>query len=133
EEILSWADAHHERMGKWPNAESGHITGADGETWCSVDKALRRGRRALPGGSSLARLLAAERGVRSRGALPPLSRKLILAWTDAHYERTQKWPNVGTGPILEAPQETWQGVNSALRNGSRGLRVRSSLARLLAR
>jgi hypothetical protein len=133
EQILSWADAHHERTGRWPNGESGDIAGADGETWLAVDQALRRGLRELPGGSSLAKLLAAERGIRSRGTLPQLSRKIILAWADAHYERTQKWPNVGTGPIPEAPQETWQGVNSALRNGSRGLRGHSSLVRLLAR
>ncbi len=133
EQILSWADAFHERTGQWPNVKSGSITGANGETWPAVDKALRRGYRELPGGSSLAKLLAAERGVRSRVSLPPLSRKMILAWADAHFERTQTWPNASMGAIPEAPEETWKGVNSALCNGSRGLRVHSSLARLLAR
>jgi hypothetical protein len=133
EQILSWADALHERTGQWPNIESGNIAGADGETWRAVDKALRCGYRELPSGSSLAKLLAEERGVRGRASLPQLSRKMILAWADAHYERTQTWPNAGTGAIPEAPQETWQAVNSALRNGSRGLRVHSSLARLLVR
>jgi len=113
EQILSWADAFHERTGQWPNVKSGSITGANGETWPAVDKALRRGYRELPGGSSLAKLLAAERGVRSRVSLPPLSRQMILAWADAHFERTQTWPNASMGAIPEAPEETWKGVNSA--------------------
>lgn len=133
QQILFWADVHHERTGRWPNAHSGDIDSANGETWRAVDQGLRRGFRELPGSSSLAKLLATERGVRSRGILPQLSRKMILAWADAHFDRTQTWPNAGTGAIPEAPQETWQGVNLALRNGSRGLQVRSSLARLLAR
>src|SRR5205823_13950219 len=107
--------------------------GANGITWCAIDKALRCGSRSLPGGYSLARLLASERGMRNRCCLPSLNLKTILAWADAHYERSRKWPNAETGPIPEAPLETWRGVNFALRSGSRGLRIRSSLARLLAR
>jgi hypothetical protein len=131
-QILTWADTFHERTGRWPNANSGTIAGRS-ETWRAVDKALRNGTRELPGGSSLARLLAAERGVPNRLSLPPLSYKMILAWADAHHERTGKWPTKDAGPIPEAPSETWQAVDSALRTGSRTLRVRSSLARLLAR
>src|SRR4029077_17632843 len=133
EQILCWADVFHERTGQWPNVKSGNITGADGETWPGVDKAVRHGYRGLAGGTSLAKLLAAERSVRSRRILPPLSRKKILAWADAHFERTQTWPNARIGAIPEAPEETWKGVDSALRNGSRGFRVHSSRARLLAR
>ena len=33
------------------------IPGADGETWCGASRALKRGRRGLPGGESLAQLL----------------------------------------------------------------------------
>lgn len=133
EQILSWADAFNEDTGQWPNAQSGSIAGTSSETWLAVDRALRRGLRALAGGFSLARLLAAERGVRSRCNLTALSRKRILGWADAHYKRTQTWPNGRMGAIPEAPQETWHGVDSALRNGCRGLSGHSSLAQLLAR
>jgi hypothetical protein len=130
---LSWADSFNERTGQWPNADSGTIAGADGVTWCAVDNALRCGFRELPCGSSLAKLLAAERGIRNRSSLSQLSRKAILAWADAHYERSRSWPSAKMGTIPEAPHETWKGVDSALRKGRRGLRLRSSLARLLAR
>ena len=45
------------------------------ETWAAVDAALINGVRGLEGGSSLARLLDRERGVRNRKALPRLTVK----------------------------------------------------------
>src|SRR5439155_19255994 len=67
--ILEWAEDHRERTGKWPTADSGAIPGTQGETWLAADEALRRGRRGLKNGSSLARLLERERGVRNVGTL----------------------------------------------------------------
>jgi hypothetical protein len=64
--ILAWADAHHVRTGRWPGMLSGEIAGAPGEDWRAVNFALYRGYRGLPGGDSLAKLLARARGV-SRG------------------------------------------------------------------
>jgi len=126
EQILAWADAWHARAGQWPILDSGPIPEARGETWAGINRALRYGRRGLPGGSSLGRLLAEHRGVRKAGSLPKLSLNKILAWVDAHRRRTGQWP------ILEARGETWAAVDAALLARSRGLRVRSSLARLLA-
>jgi hypothetical protein len=131
-DILAWIDAFHARTGQWPTAESGPIPEAPGDTWQRVDRALRRGLRGLPGGSSLARLLAAERGVRNPQGLPPYRIKQILAWADAHYERTGRWPTSDSGAIAEAPGETWANVDNALRNGLRHLPGGSSLAELLA-
>jgi hypothetical protein len=54
--ILRWADAWHELYGVWPTTKSGTV-GNTGETWLSIDKALRDGRRGLAGGNSLHRLL----------------------------------------------------------------------------
>jgi hypothetical protein len=132
EQILSWVDAFHERTGGWPHIQSGPIPDSGGETWNSVNKALRKGARGLPAGISLADLLAQQRGVRNRANLPKLTRRAILGWADAHRRRTGQWPTAGSGPILEAPQETWAAVDAALHQGSRGLRGGSSLARLLA-
>src|SRR5262245_22859972 len=106
-QILLWADAYHARKGKWPHSESGPIPEALNETWRRVDNALRVGLRGLSGGSSLAQLLAAKRQVRNQGRLPPLRRKDILAWADAHRRRTGTWPTAASGPIPEAPGETW--------------------------
>jgi hypothetical protein len=131
EQILAWADAHRQRCGTWPLRRSGAITEAPGETWGAVNDALRSGRRGLPGGSSLPRLLEAERGVRNAAARPPLTNAQILAWTDAHHARTGRWPTTTSGPIEDAPGETWLAVNAALNTGNRGLPGGGSLARLL--
>jgi hypothetical protein len=132
-QILKWADAFHQRTGTWPIAESGSILEAPGETWCAVDQALKHGSRQLPGRLSLARLLDRERGVRNHANPPRLSRKLILAWADAHRRRTGTWPTRQSGPIVEAVGETWQTVDAALCRQSRGLRGASSLPQLLAK
>jgi hypothetical protein len=55
EQILAWADAHHER-GQWPNRNSGEVADAPDEKWFNIDQALVKGLRGLPGGSSLAKL-----------------------------------------------------------------------------
>lgn len=58
-QILRWADAHHRRTGAFPRYASGAIPDVPHEKWSAIDAALREGCRALPGGSSLARLLKA--------------------------------------------------------------------------
>jgi hypothetical protein len=60
--ILSWADAHFQRYGSWPNTTSGAVEDAPDERWDLIDDALRAGCRGFPGGSTLLRLLARERG-----------------------------------------------------------------------
>jgi superfamily II DNA or RNA helicase len=132
QEILAWADAHHEATGKWPKKNSGTVQGAGGETWSGINDFLIRGGRNLPGGSSLPRLLAEQRGVRNKQDLPRLTVDRILEWADAHHQRTGKWPTRNSGQIVDAPEETWKVVQMALFQGLRGLPGGSSLARLLA-
>jgi hypothetical protein len=132
-QILAWADEHFQRTGKWPTRKSGWIPGTLDEKWINVDAGLRVGKRSLRPGSSLARLLAEHRGVRNEQNLPRLSVKTILAWADAHHERTGRWPNEDSGPIEGAPGETWCAIDNALRHQRRGIRQRSSLPRLLAK
>jgi hypothetical protein len=131
-DILRWAEAHRRHTGQWPTSHSGPIPKTAGETWRGVDDALRRGARGLRGGRSLAALLARKRHARNRTSLPPLREEQILAWADAHRRRTGSWPTDGSGPIVDAPEETWKGVNEALRNGYRGQRGGTTLAHLLA-
>jgi hypothetical protein len=132
EDILRWADAHHDRVGSWPHVESGPIVDAPGETWCAADAALFAGKRGLPGGSSLARLLEEQRGVRNTANLPSLTVEQILLWADAHHERTGEWPKRNSGAIPEAEGETWKGVFFALWTGYRGIQKRTTLAEVLA-
>jgi hypothetical protein len=132
EQILAWARAHRRHTGAWPNHNSGPVSGHPGEVWRNVDMALVKGRRGLPGGSSLARLLAGRLGVRNRANIPRLTVGLILAWADAHHERNGTWPKRRSGPIDDAPGETWKAIDIALDQGCRGLPGGSSLRRLLA-
>jgi hypothetical protein len=132
EQVLRWADKHHARTGKWPKVDSGRIADATaGETWKRVNEALVRGNRGLPGGKSLAVLLAERRGVRNRVALPPLTEAQILNWVRAHKRRNGCWPNRSSGPIPATDGETWSGIDSALKTLGRGLNCRSSLTQLI--
>jgi hypothetical protein len=131
EQILSWVDSYHQRTGKWPKAPSGAIAGAPGENWKQVNRSLEVGLRGLPGGSSLVRLLASQRGVRNPKDLPPLSGDQILSWADAHHERSGEWPTSGSGQVSEEPAETWRDIDTALARGRRGLPGGSNLAKLL--
>jgi hypothetical protein len=83
--------------------------------------ALRNGIRGLPGRDSLARLLAPQGKQRNRRELPALEVRQIFAWADAYFARTGVWPRENSGPIAEAPGESWSGVNQALKQGHRGL------------
>ena len=97
EAILGWADAHFQRHGDWPNANSGPIPGTD-DTWCNVQAALVRGGRGLRGGSSLAQLLHEKRGKPCHGKRSPFSVKAILGWADVYFRRHGDWPTKD-GPI----------------------------------
>ncbi len=70
---------------------------------------------------------------RLRDAVPrPLTEEQIIAWGDAHHDKTGEWPKSDSGSISDDPCETWKSVDGALRQGSRGLPGGSSLPRLLA-
>jgi hypothetical protein len=131
-QIVAWAEAHRQRTGDWPNVNSGALPEAPEEDWANIDNALRVGLRGLPGGSSLARLLARKRGARNPMRLPPLFLTEILGWADAYYQEHGEWPTYKSGPIPQAPGETWTSVDYALRQGTRWLSGGSSLAKLLA-
>jgi hypothetical protein len=64
---------------------------------------------------------------------PALTVGQILAWADAHRRRTGRWPTAASGPVTDAPGETWRALNNALYFGRRGLRGGDSLPRLLVR
>ncbi len=131
DQILKWADAHHKQTGRWPTYGSGEVADAPGESWAAIHYSLRWGRRGLPGGSTLGRLLAEHRGKRNRADLPQLAVFQILLWADAHLVRTGTWPTAKSGPVQESPGDTWRGIDNALTIGLRGLPGGSSLPGLL--
>ncbi len=132
-QVLAWADEHHQRTGRWPTKRSDPVSQTPRAKWGSIDRALIHGFRGFPGGSSLARLLARERQVRNSFSKPRFKIKRILAWADAHHNRTGQWPAILSGPVHEAPDENWSALSQALAHGGRGLPPGGSLAKLLAK
>jgi hypothetical protein len=128
-QILNWADAHHERTGRWPTSLSSRIHGTDGETWRGVDNALIRGARGLAGGTTLADLLAERRPFRNVANLPRLSVALVMRWARLHRGRHGHWPDRKSGAI-PGTKETWARIDDDLRRGFRGLPAGLSIARL---
>jgi hypothetical protein len=133
EQVLAWADAHHERTGEWPSLTSGRIKGTKGENWRAINQVLYLGYRGLAGGSSVARLLDKHGRKPNPKAKPYLTERQIVEWIRAHYKRTGKWPVAVSGRIEGTDGETWLGVNQALYTGFRGLPGGSSLYKLRVR
>ena len=130
--VVCWAQAHHRRTGQWPTDDSGPVADAPGEVWFNVNACLRVGFRGLPGGDTLARLLARRLGLRNRARAPRLTERQIRSWASDHKRRTGKRPSCRSGPVLAAPGETWELLDYYLRVGRRGLPGGSNVAKLLA-
>ena len=129
-QILIWADRHRKKHGTWPSPQSGEIPGT-GESWAGIQSALMRGRRNLPKGLSITRLLVKYRNHRSMTEPPTLTVPQILEWADSHRRRTGKWPRVTDGDV-HGETEVWRNIDMILRVGGRGLPAGASLSRLLA-
>ena len=56
-QIVKWAERHYRRTGTWPTHHSGPVSGVPNLSWAAIEYALRCGRRGLPGGSTLVRVL----------------------------------------------------------------------------
>ena len=127
--ILTWADAHHRRTGKWPIRFSGRVVDSPGDTWQAVHESLQKGCRGVRKRMTLAQFLAKKRNVRYNRGQPDLTEEKILRWADRHYLRTKKWPTARSGRVTK--YESWAAINQALRRGYRGLRGGRSLSQLL--
>jgi hypothetical protein len=133
-QILEWADEYRRRTGRWPTQRAGRVPGG-GLTWAALTQALREGLRGLPGGDSLAGLLARERGAQpasGRYHRESLTEEDILSWAEHHRALTGRWPSAASGVVAAAQEETWGALNQALIWGRRGLPGGTSLSRLLA-
>jgi hypothetical protein len=129
DQLVAWAVAHRKRTGAWPTENSGPIEGMHGEDWGNINQALRVGDRGLPGGDTLACLMARRLDIRNRASIPRLTVRQILAGADVHHARTSQWPRHLSGEIDVAPGESWLAIDDALRQGHRGLKgARPSLA-----
>ena len=119
-QILAWADAYHRRTGKWPGQTSGPVAESPRENWHRIEHALRRGYRGLPGGSSLAMLLA-ERAAPATDARCPRFRRHKSCNGPTHITITpvdgptplpvrwmaDPWPNLGGDQHGPSHRRSW--------------------------
>jgi hypothetical protein len=118
EQILAWADEHHQATGEWPSKDSGPIRSAPEDTWLAVANALYGGRRGLPK-TSLIRLLAEQRGVK----------KVRRSGATGQSAEAARWPageaeSRATYPALDCVESHEAGMESV----AEGERSRSGLA-----
>src|SRR5688572_15325045 len=131
-DIIRFADRHHQMSGQWPISRDGPVFGEDGLTWEGINTCLRKGGRGLPGGTSLARVLAKHRPtVDRRRVRPDLTAKQVLEWVQSHQMRTGRWPHRESGKVREAPDVTWATIDRTLRRGGINLPGGSSLIKFL--
>ena len=137
-QILDLADAFFRKHGHWPYHDSGAIESLPGQSWRTIDKALRRGTRGLAGGRTLASFLNQHRDIfEGKSRRSPRVREdkqlrleHILMWGKESFRRSGTYPNRDSGPVGKAGGPTWKTIDSALKHGSRGLPGGSSLAKL---
>ena len=128
--ILAWADAHFRDYGEWPTVGDCRAP-SPGENWNAINASLERGSRGLPGGDSLASLLATKRDVRRGRHACRLTVEMITSWAKAHFSRTGRWPTLSSG-VVHGTDERWNNLDQLLAKGLRGLPGSQSLAVVLA-
>jgi hypothetical protein len=130
--ILEWCDAFHKLHGEYPsNRDERPVPNQPDETWSAVSCSLLRGCRGLSRGTTLTKLLEKSRGKRNRLNLPVLREPDVLKWYTIFHTEQGDWPTArDPRPVPGRPDESWAKINSALREGNRGLPGGSSLYQL---
>ncbi len=128
--ILEWIDKFYAKHNKWPTQNSGKIDDVENETWMGVSQSLLNGYRGIKNKISFANFLKKHRGVKNLANLDDISIENIVFWAKDHYSKTGKYPRNNSGVILINTNESWAGIDDALREGRRGL-PKTSLVKLL--
>ena len=132
-QILEWADLFYKRNNAWPNQNSESIHEMEGNTWKTIDQALRYSQIGLRRSCGLSRFLGMKRGyVPANGkSMPDISIEDIVEYMLVFWKLHGRWPNYSDGAISEGSPEKWSNLNAALSKGGRGLRSGSSLIKLI--
>jgi hypothetical protein len=131
--ILDRIRDHKKLTGKFPTTSSLSVAGGyEGDTWNGYSLALSQGFRGLPGGSSLAKLLAKHFDHATNMTKVDLTEEFILERATEHFRIFSRWPRGSDGDVIGGhPGDTWSGYHSALSKGHRGLRGGTSLGEFL--
>jgi superfamily II DNA or RNA helicase len=136
--IVEAAVEHFERTQKWPTQETVEdIPLLPGDNWTAINAAGYLGQRGLEKGRTLPRILApikAGYGTKIRNEGGALSEATIIEAAVQHFKKTGMWPscNDRSSEIPLLPGSTWGTINSAGRQGNRGLGKGRLLTKILA-
>lgn len=122
EQIKKAGEEFKKQYSKYPSGTSKKpVPGMPNENWRAINEALIKGCRGFPGGSSLAILFETKKD--------DLTIDQIKKTGEDYRKQYGKYPFVRSKePVPGMPNETWGGINAALRHGCRGLPGGSSLA-----
>lgn len=113
--------------------ESKTITEQQNILWCTIDAALKNGRRSLPGGSSLTKLIIENfpgSKPRTRRGKYKITVEMLEKYIFEFFEQNQHYPNSVTQELIsnEIFGKSWKDIDVCLRNGKIiGLEEKSSL------
>jgi hypothetical protein len=155
--LLEWIVKHYELTGSPPNVKSGAVIDEPGENWRAIDAALRTGSRGTGqsgagnrGGINLAAFIRGQYQPPYAGIGQRLTIEKITKWARDFKQRTGRWPTSRSAYVFPAPRsiaaqrqagrsieqdrpgERWSTIDRCLREGRRGLRAGSSLAKVVA-
>jgi hypothetical protein len=141
--------------GSPPHVKSGAVIDEPGENWRAIDAALRTGSRSAGGGvgarggTDLAAFIRGQYQPPYPGIGQRLTIEKITKWARDFKQRTGRWPTSRSAYVFPAPRsiaaqrqagrsleqdrpgERWSIIDRCLREGRRGLRGGSSLAKVV--
>lgn len=127
--ILHWCDIHKSKYGCFPTVHDARGP-REGETWLAINASLERGNRGLPGGTSLAALLAEHRSHARGRHSPRLTIAMVVDWAKRHHKATGRWPTQQAIPIA-GTDERWDNIAQCIRLGLRGFPEGWTLRKIL--
>jgi hypothetical protein len=133
DEILSWADLFKSKYGHYPTQNSPRIPEMQGNTWATIDAAMRVQGRGLRQKGGLSQFLGQKRGyVPANGkSMSDISLDEIIDHMVRFRNKFHRWPTYSDQSLDGSSSEKWSNINSILSRGGRGLRGRLSLLRLV--
>ncbi len=136
ESILDLIKKYIAKYDRKPNCKTGLVEGHENLTWSALNRRLEIGDKTLPGGSSLAKLIEKELGIRDSNRPPALiPLELVKDWVRQYLKKYGKRPLVSNSIKIEFANGlhkgiSWGSVNRALLRGGCSLPKGTTLADL---
>jgi hypothetical protein len=133
--IINWVRSYIDKHKRKPYKSDGIVEFAEGEfkgiIWNSINSALNRGNRGLPGNSSLSDLIEENFDIKNPKNAPQLSENSICDLIQTFIDLYERKPQSTDENVPGIEGLSWANIDRRLREGSYGLPGGSSLAQLI--